>query len=182
MTNYPHWITHPIGADDPCRLLGITPGESDARRIEEAAIERSAEARRYQLTHPAEATRRLEAIARAADALMRRSPTEGMPRPKRGKRKQRRTVVIVTQENGESLAWELKPRRLRLTGPKPARGTRLVLLGADGSALRLGLTARSAEQLGAVLARSAAVAQANGSHGKARPEDAGRQALQARVG
>jgi hypothetical protein len=166
MSNQLAWITQPAAAD-PWLLLGVAPGESDARRIEEAAIERSAEARRYQLSHPLEASRRLEAIARAADGLLSRSPAQ--PQRRRPERKKSRTVLIVTKEDGESVAWELKPRRLRLIGQKPEQQTRLLLLGADGKVFRLHLTARSARQLAGLLAHSAAADQSPAPSENANP-------------
>jgi hypothetical protein len=158
MIAYPHWILQPESPADACRLLGLAPGERDAGRIEEAAIACSAEARRYQLSYPVEATRRLDAIARAADELLAQARTMASSRRnQKPAEKKPATVLVVTQEDGESIAWELKPRRLRLAGGKPARGNRLVLLGADGRSLRLRLSARSVEQLGALLNGAAAV-------------------------
>lgn len=50
---------------DPYALLGITPGECEAARIEQRVQERMAKLRGYQLSHPAEATEGMNRVAQA---------------------------------------------------------------------------------------------------------------------
>src|SRR5262249_53759815 len=63
------WLGLPPGSwpPDHYTLLGLTPGESDVRRIEQHVDERMEGVRHYQLSQPEQAT---EAMNRLAQALI----------------------------------------------------------------------------------------------------------------
>ena len=61
------WLELPAGAwpPDHYRLLGLAPGESDAQLIEQRIHQRLESVRRYQMTHPDQATEAMNRLAQA---------------------------------------------------------------------------------------------------------------------
>jgi hypothetical protein len=61
------WLGLPAGVwpPDHYSLLGLTPGENDPLRIEESVHQRLDAVRRYQMTHPEQATEAMNRIAQA---------------------------------------------------------------------------------------------------------------------
>src|SRR5262245_58275659 len=61
------WLGLPAGVwpPDHYSLLGLKPGENDPQRIEESVHQRLDAVRRYQMTHPEQATEAMNRIAQA---------------------------------------------------------------------------------------------------------------------
>ncbi len=59
------WLELPNWPPDHYALLGLKPGEGDSTRLESQVHERMARLRRYQITHPEEATEGMNRLAQA---------------------------------------------------------------------------------------------------------------------
>src|SRR5437763_1280125 len=66
---------------DPYALLGLTPGDCNAARIEQRVHERMGKLRCYQLSHPVEATEGMNRVAQAFIFLIEQHCPRTQPAP-----------------------------------------------------------------------------------------------------
>ena len=115
----------------PHELLGVRANERDPHVLEEAALRRTEQIRRYQMKFPIEANQLLSEVATALNLLLDQPPRIGIPEGEtyRGKRNKVKLMLLCDGDldgHGANVTvWQIQLRQVKLDTGKQRRLSRL---------------------------------------------------------